>query len=406
MHLALRAIAALPIRWLPVMPAVRSDNSLTGTRPQFAPGQLALLLWGVFFSFAPVGILSQMVTPEVGNWIAGLIGIVIGGSIAVGWSYAMNQRNWWLLALVIAGQFFIPAIIFDRLWRTGLLTSDLPVRGRLVVLGAMIIVCIVAGYVLVIMFVRRQEQTSTRWKTELDVARTIHETIVPDIRVKTARLEVFGRSEPSSEMGGDLIDIVSGEGRTDLYLADVSGHGVGAGVVMGMVKSAIRMRLRTEAPLGSLLSDLNTVLEQLTRSDMFATFACLRFTAPSSESDSREIAVEYALAGHHPILHYSMKDRELRSLPNESVPLGILPEETFASATTTAGPGDLFVMFTDGLTEVMNADGRMMGSKPISEIVRLNPTLPLEEIHRMIIDRARAHGTQVDDQTLLLARVC
>lgn len=395
--------------------------------PQFSGAQWMLLLWGVFFSFAPVGILSQMITPQVGNWIAGLIGIVIGGSIAVGWSYSMNQRKWWLLGLVIVGQVVVPTFIFDRLWSTGLLSSDLPLRGRLAILSAMVIVCIAAGYVLIITFVRRQEQSSARLKTELEVARQIHESIVPDIKLSTARLEVFGRSEASSEMGGDLIDIIAAEGRTDLYLADVSGHGVGAGIVMGMVKSAIRMRLRADAALGSIVSDLNTVLEQLTRPDMFATFACLRFcgspalragsggvegveeaparSAGPPNADPRPIHVEYALAGHHPILHYSLRDREVRLLPNDHLPLGIVAEEQFTSATIEAGPGDLFVMFTDGLSEVVSPEGKMMGSTPIVEIVRLNADRPLEEIHRLVMQRARQHGPQADDQTLLLARV-
>ncbi|HVZ93838.1 MAG TPA: PP2C family protein-serine/threonine phosphatase [Phycisphaerales bacterium] len=365
-----------------------------------------LLLSGSFFSFAPIGFLMVMVTDPPGNWIAGLVNAVISGVIAVLWAASFVFRKWVLLGCTVVGQFFIPALLNRALYKMGVpmaLAPDVPRTANQALLALLALACIVAGYVFIISFVRRQEATSTRWKTELDVARRIHETIVPDIRLSTPQIEVFGRSEPSSEMGGDLIDIVSAEGRTDLYLADVSGHGVGAGVVMSMVKSAIRMRVRTVATLDSLLADLNAVLEQLTQSDMFATFACLRFQR--GEDGEGAVRVEYALAGHHPILHYSATTKELRQLPNEAVPLGIMPDESFVSSSTTAGRGDLFVIFTDGLTEVMNAEGRMMGSKPIMEIVRLNAERPLDEIHRMVIERARAHGPQVDDQTLLIARV-
>lgn len=422
-------------------------TSAGGTNPTRSPRTNAVLLAGSFFSFAPIGFLMAMVNDPPGNWLAGIVGAVISGTIAVCWAASFVFRKWGLLTATIIGQFFIPALVYRTLYGLGVpmnITPGVPRVANQALLALMALGCIVAGYVFIIMFVRRQEQASTRWKTELDVARKIHETIVPDIRVSTPRLEVFGRSEPSSEMGGDLIDIVSGDGRVDLYLADVSGHGVGAGVIMSMVKSAIRMRLRAEAPLGSLLGDLNAVLEQLTQSNMFATFACLRFSSsdggPALRAGSEEnpglrvgvegtsgadparsagppshparsagpprgVTVEYALAGHHPILHYSASTKDLRQLPNEAVPLGIMPDEAFTSASTEAGPGDLFVMFTDGLTEVMNPDGRQMGTKPILEIIRLNADRPLEEIHAMVVRRARAHGPQHDDQTLLLARV-
>ncbi len=77
-------------------------------------------------------------------------------------------------------------------------------------------------------------------------------------------------------MGGDIIDAVCGDHTVDVYLADVSGHGVGAGIVMSMVKGAIRMRLRAGGSLPALAADLNAVLTELTRDDMFATFAAVR----------------------------------------------------------------------------------------------------------------------------------
>ncbi len=75
------------------------------------------------------------------------------------------------------------------------------------------------------------------------LARQIHETLVPPIDYEDERIEVFGLSRASAAMGGDLVDLVHRDGSLDVYLADVSGHGVRAGVVMGMLKAAIRMRL-------------------------------------------------------------------------------------------------------------------------------------------------------------------
>jgi hypothetical protein len=74
-------------------------------------------------------------------------------------------------------------------------------------------------------------------------------------------------------MGGDLIDVVVHEGRLDILLGDVSGHGLGAGVVMAMLKSCVRTRLLHDASLEEVVADANRVLADLTESNMFATFA-------------------------------------------------------------------------------------------------------------------------------------
>ena len=98
---------------------------------------------------------------------------------------------------------------------------------------------------------------------EITLASEIHQVLVPPIATKIGDFEFFGRSSPSGEVGGDLIDLAGTENHWVAYVADVSGHGVAPGVVMGMVKSAGRMLLSGGDDAGHLMTRLNEVLYPL-----------------------------------------------------------------------------------------------------------------------------------------------
>jgi len=170
---------------------------------------------------------------------------------------------------------------------------------------------------------------------------------------------------------------------------------------MAMVKSAIRSCLINSDPsthsLEHVTTSLNRVLDQVSEPDMFATYACLRIH-PSRD-------VEYALAGHLPILHYQAATRELIELDNASLPLGIDPGEAFPSRRLTASPGDLLIVLTDGLTEVMDDGRNQLGLSELKSLIRSLADRRLPDIYDELIAAVRAYGAQNDDQSLLLARI-
>lgn len=366
-----------------------------------APRETRTVLLGVFFTFAPIGFLMHLVSATPGHWLAGVIAAVISGIIAIGWAYTFMSRRWWLLAPLILFQ-FAPWEIFRGLHALGLFdesTALSPGATRLFYAAASLL-CIVLGYILVIRFTRSVERRGERLRAEVDAAARIHRALVPPIEFSRGGIQVYGRSQASSEMGGDLLDAVDENGRLGVYLADVSGHGVGAGVVMAMVKAAIRMRLREDSPIDSLLNDLNAVVGDVTSPEMFVTFACLRFRGSTMHR-----LVEIGLAGHLPILHYSAATKQVRDLPNDRLPLGIVPDETYIAQVEQCAPGDVFALYTDGITETMDASNRQFG------IDRLRATLarlgqrPLHEIHAEMLREVASHGPQNDDRTLALIRV-
>ena len=129
-----------------------------------------------------------------------------------------------------------------------------------------------------------------------------------------ASFELYGKSIPSTEMGGDLIDVIKNDGWLVAYVADISGDGLPAGELMGMLKTAMRLALQFRHLLGATPESVDRVLPDLKEPEAFATLARLRFDG-SSEA-------EYTLAGHPPILHYRHGSKDTARLSMEQLPLG------------------------------------------------------------------------------------
>ena len=187
-------------------------------------------------------------------------------------------REWWITAIywllsgttaiLFAGTYLISrkllwfAIPLQFLW---IILPGVMEVGRPVISfdGIASVVLVVLGYVFFVMFISGEGTRTLRLMTEMTLAQDIHATLVPAIVRRAGRLELYGRSFAGQEMGGDLIDVIETPSGVIVYIADVSGHGVRAGVVMAMVKSTIRMKLRHGDNLDELLRDLNAVLCEL-----------------------------------------------------------------------------------------------------------------------------------------------
>src|ERR1700761_7448446 len=109
------------------------------------------------------------------------------------------------------------------------------------------------------------------------MASEIQSTLVPPVSYKDAWIEAYGDTVPKDSVGGDLVDLFPHGRNVIAYVADVSGHGLRAGVLMGMAKAAIRYGLLLEQPLAKLLDDLNSVLRAIKEPAMYLTIAALRF---------------------------------------------------------------------------------------------------------------------------------
>ncbi len=382
------------------------------------PRSLRKLLTAVFVAFSAFGFLndilfiaSSFASSSIGfindllnfsrqhPWQYFCLLVVFSGAVGVGWAFCLIRNLKYLPLVVVFQILFFPALLkilpLETISGTQALIDPQTLGSRLAMDGVGAGAAIILGYVLFIRFIQTEGVEQFRLRTEIALAQEIHESLVPPISLRTDRLLVYGKSIPSGEVGGDLIDTF--ENDKGFYIADVSGHGVPAGAVMGMVKSAIRMRLRSTDALDALLNDLNQVLFQLTKPNMFVTFAAIRYDESSQ--------AEFCLAGHLPILHCRKEASRVDRLSSKHLPLGLFKDRGFTTERVQFSPGDVFVLLTDGLTEVSNDEGEEFGLEGIERIVLQNLSKPLDELHESIMENVQQHGSQFDDQTLLLIRV-
>jgi hypothetical protein len=271
------------------------------------------------------------------------------------------------------------------------------VRWRLATEGMLSGVAAATGYAVLVIFAGTQGVKHVRVRTELELAEKLQQTLAPPLASRNPAYEILGRSVPSSQMGGDLLDAVDECGAIACYVADVAGHGIEAGVFMGMVKSSARTALLRPRPLEELLSDLNRVLFDVKGgSPTYVTFACLRCCDGGK--------VEYTLAGNGPILHYRAGQRSVSQLGMEQFPLGLFADASFQSGLVAAEPGDILALFTDGLPEVTNTSDEQFGLERIGEIMARHAGGSLADLTERIFAAVRRHGRQTDDETLILVR--
>jgi serine phosphatase RsbU (regulator of sigma subunit) len=275
------------------------------------------------------------------------------------------------------------------------------VRWRLSVEGVLSGVAAFAGYVILSTFAATQGVRQVRERTELELAEKLQQTLAPPLAERSAGYEVHGRSAPSSQMGGDLLDAVDGGGAMACYVGDVAGHGIQAGVFMAMVKSAARTALLRPGSLEGLLADLNRVLfEVKAGSPTYVTFASVRCRGGGPGGGT----VEYSLAGNGPILHYHARSKTTSQLAMEQFPLGMFAHATFQCGVVGIEPGDILTLLTDGLPEVEDDGHQQFGLDRIGEIVARNADGPLADTTEKIFAAVRQYGPQTDDETLVLVR--
>jgi Stage II sporulation protein E (SpoIIE) len=266
---------------------------------------------------------------------------------------------------------------------------------------------IILSYVFFFVYIRREGTVSSRMRNELELAHRIQKTLVPPVELRTSRFEIYGISHPSEKVGGDLVDTIHlPNGDAITYVADIAGHGLPAGILMGMLKTATRTALleaeerEPHQTLPVLLDRLNRVLPEVKEPHMYATFTGFRLGADGS--------VFYALAASPPILQWHASRQTLSHTEESQFPLGLLPVSSFDGQRLEVASGDLLVVATDGILEVCDKpqekNQEEFGVERLKQVIAANAKDPLPELAASILTAARGFGRQLDDQTILIVR--
>jgi sigma-B regulation protein RsbU (phosphoserine phosphatase) len=178
----------------------------------------------------------------------------------------------------------------------------------------------------------------------------------------------------------------------------VSGHGVAAGVLMGMFKTAFHAAAGEVSDVGELLTRTNRVITPLKQSNMFVTAACLRMVSPGR--------IDYVLAGHPSLLHVRARASTAVWVGESQLAIGITADARYETRTFEVERGDVVLVVTDGLLEVTNPKNEELGTAGLARADQNLPeTAPLAEIEERVFAVCQAHGVQADDQTLLVIRI-
>lgn len=198
---------------------------------------------------------------------------------------------------------------------------------------------------------------SERMKQELEMAREIQLALLPDKIPALRGVEASGRCLMAEKIGGDYYDIMSsGWSPPAFIIADVSGHDIGAALLMSAFRSALRAEVGIPVlPPSAVVRRMNRVLySDLVKADQFISMSYLQYIHSSR-------TLRFSSAGHHPVWLYNPGKRSFKSITTDGPLLGIERGEHFYEKKCRVAKGDIVVMYTDGLIEAKGPAGKRFG---------------------------------------------
>lgn len=247
---------------------------------------------------------------------------------------------------------------------------------------------------------RRAEEE--RLRREIEIAADVQRRLFPARAPDGPDLELSGLCLPAREVGGDYYDFLAlPEGKVGIAVADVAGKGISAALLMSIVQASLRSQApSTNGDLARLVSSMNQLLFRSTAPNGFASFFYAQFDAATRR-------LSYVNAGHNPpmLLRAGSAPRLLRE---GGIVIGAAGGSEYRQASVELESGDVFVAYTDGLTEAWNPAEEHFGEGRLKEAVDAALHLPAEEISRQVVAAVETwcQGSPPhDDLTLVVAKV-
>jgi sigma-B regulation protein RsbU (phosphoserine phosphatase) len=246
----------------------------------------------------------------------------------------------------------------------------------------------------------RARSTESR-KREHEIAQQIYQRLLPDREPDYPGLEIAAVCQAAERIGGDYYGFLEmPDGSLGIAMADISGHGVGAGLYMAATKGVLQAEAKRMVSPSDLLRRTNEALSaDFSKFDIFATAFVARFA-----TDARRL--EYSNSGHHPPL-FVREDGRVERLDRGGLALGVLPNVIYQEESRCFDPGDVLVVYTDGLIEAKNADNEFYGQERLERVTVGSRNLSAPELRdQILVDLARHTGDIPfhDDVTLVVAR--
>jgi serine phosphatase RsbU (regulator of sigma subunit) len=353
------------------------------------------------------------------NRITGLLNFVVLLAIA-----AVGYTDWVVVANVSLGYLYVLPIALSALVNPLPVTVALavgcailqdvfgpvsdPRSVRTIRDGMALVGFLMVGF-LVTLIARQRERLSVEvrrqrdeYERDLVLAAQVQRRVLPQPPV-LAKLELAAAMQTAQLLGGDYYDFFEiSKDVVDVVIADVSGHGAAASLLMPSLAVALRLRARELSGPAEILKDLDDVLRQITNSATFVTMFYARF-------DQAGKTMQYANGGHNPPLLLRPKTGETLLLEAGGGPiLGILPGAQFVDAVVALEHGDILTLFTDGVTEQENEAGEEFSLDRLRATIHSKETESAAALVGHVSEAVTAFAgkkDQVDDLTVVVVKV-
>lgn len=237
---------------------------------------------------------------------------------------------------------------------------------------------------------------------EMALARNIQVRLLPKTMPDLSNILIHGINVPSKQVGGDYFDIINIDSNClGITIADVSGKGMGAALLMSNLQASLQSLAKENYSLDKLVGRINNVIYQNTDPEKYITFFY-------GQLDKKTLTFDYVNAGHNPpyLLH---KDGTMDELITGGIILGMMPDMPYEIGTCQLKKGDMLMLYTDGVTETMTLDDEEYEeTRLINFLTRTGLSKKPEEINNDLIlelERFASGAPQNDDITILTIQV-
>jgi len=245
-----------------------------------------------------------------------------------------------------------------------------------------------------------------RMKKELEVARRIQLSSLPQTDPKVPGLDISGISIPALEVGGDYYDYIEfTDGRFGVVVGDVSGKGTSAALYMSQLKGILNTASQYHQSLKKLMEEVNAIIFRSIEQQSFITLIFGAF-------DLKNRKFNLVRAGHLPVLYYNGQTHSCRQLTPGGIGVGLENGKIFKSeikeVAVTFKSGDIFLFYTDGVIEARNARGDEFETELLDNLIRENKSESALSLREKIVDKVREfseYTSQSDDMTLVVVKI-
>src|SRR6266852_3207605 len=236
---------------------------------------------------------------------------------------------------------------------------------------------------------------------DVELAAQVQRLFLPSGKPAIAGLEIAGMMHPAQGVGGDYYDYFPIDAHTtQIIVADVSGKGVPAALLMSATAAALRLEANHDRNMLEQVERLNAEIGAVSDPERYVTLLL-------AEIDTRKLVIQYVNCGHNPALLFRPNAGTLTRLNSSCPPIGLSPEEMCELTSVDLLAGDVLVFYTDGVTEAENRLGEEFGMERLSATVRRGSSLSAEDLMRDIHNAAADFcGDDFNDDVTILIVKC